>query len=196
MRILLALLGSLMASAAQAALPASWLELDYVNTDIDVADGDGYLLSGRWLFGEHWFVAGRYGESDLDLGSPRPGQSGQADWEYLRVGVGYRAEIHPQLEWFGLLSYDRVDLSVIEDEAETGENFETGLLYNLAEGFNVGGSIEYEQNNTEQETDLFDGDFGFVLRSTYQFSERFGLGLTYEKIDTFDEWRAGVILGF
>ncbi len=196
MRTVLGLAAVLATGTAQAALPASWLELAYAETDIELADGDGYLLSGRWLFGEHWFAAGRYGESDLDIARPRPGRPRQADWEYLRIGLGYRAALNPQWEWFGLLSYDRVDLSVIEDEAETGENFETGVSYSLNDSLNLGGSIEYEQNNTEQETDLFDGDFGFILRGSYALTPRFGLGLSYEQIDTYDEWRVGVVASF
>lgn len=186
----------LLAVQAHAAAPGSWLALDYAATDLEFADGDGYLLSGRWLFGEHWFVAGRYGESDLDIANPRPGRPAQADWEYLRVGLGYRAELSPQLEWFGVLSYDRVDLSEIEDEVETGENLEAGVNYGLNERLNVGASIEYGQNNAGQETELFDGDFGFILRGSYALTGTFGIGLSYEQIDTFDEWRVGLVANF
>lgn len=195
MRALVVLAASLFTLGAQAEAPGSWLELAYSETDIELADGDGYILSGRWIWAENWFVAGRYSESDFDIANPKPGQAAEAEWEYLRVGFGYRAEINPQLEWFGALSYDRVDLTVLEDEAESGENLEAGLVYRLNDRFKLGGSVEFEKNNTK-EINLFDEEFGFILRSSFRFTPRLGLVAAYEKIDRFDEWRVGLITTF
>ncbi len=195
MRALAALAISLFAASAQASPSASWLELAYSETDIELADGDGYVLSGRWRWDDHWFLAGRYGESDFEIANPAPGRPATADWEYLRVGIGYRAPLSPQLEWFAVLSYDRVDLTVLEDEVESGENLEAGLAYDLSDRFNLGGSVEFAKNNTK-EIKLFDEELGFVLRGSYHFSPRLGLVAAYEKVDRFDEWRVGLITTF
>lgn len=196
MRAILGLAAALAAGIVQAATPASWLTLDYAQTDLEFADGGGYVLAGGWQFSEHWFVAGRYGQSELDIAEPRPNRPSQADWEYLRAGLGYRTSFSPKLDWFALLSYDRVDLTVVEDEAESGQNFETGISYGLNDQITLGGSISYQRNNTEQDIDLFDGDIGFFLRGAYALTPRFGLGASYEQIDNFDEWRIGVVANF
>ncbi len=191
MRYLIVVVGALSGLAVQAAPPASWLELANAETDIELADGSGYVLSGRWHWPENWFLGGRYSKSDFEINAN--GQ--QAEWEYLRVGVGYRAMLSPQTEWFGILSYDQVDLEVLEDEVESGENLEVGLSYGPSERLNLTGSVEFEKNNTT-EINLFDEEFGFTLRGTYAFTSRFGLGLSYEKIDRFDEWRVGLLTSF
>ena len=163
-----------------------YFEAGYANTDIGVADGDGGYIGASWLFNEHWILFGRYGESDLSANSG----PAEADYQFIRAGFGYRSLFlqQPNTEWYGLISYNRIDLTVFEDEPESGEDFELGLNYRWRPQLVLNVAARYFYSNIDA-TDLLAGEAGFVVGADYEFSNSLGLNLAYEDIDRFGEWR-------
>lgn len=179
------------ATGSAQAFSYKYLEATYLETDISVADGDGGAIGGSWLFSDHWIVFGRYSESSVE-GSLN-GVQETADFEYIRFGVGYRASLPglAKTDWYGLISYNEIDLTKFEDETESGEDFELGIKHALAPTLEVELAARYFYSNIEC-IDLLAGEAGWRTGAVWWMTEGIGFSFGYEDIDNFNELTIGL----
>lgn len=165
-------LGLFLAGSATAEITYNYLDLDYVNIDVDVTesvvdseltgsvdtDSDaGFRVAGSWQFYENWHMFGDYsiGENDIDISGTfedsSVGVSGSFDVTRWRVGIGYGYPVNPDLSLYGRLSYDGIefdefDIAGINDIATTddsGIGAETGVRWLAADPFELQGYVRY-----------------------------------------------------
>lgn len=137
-------LGLFAAGPVAAEISYTYVELDYVDIDVDISesvvdtdvdarlstDNDGgFRLGGSWQFYDNWHVFGEFsnGENDISidgtvLGVPAS-LSGEFDITRWRLGVGYGFPVNEDLSVYGRFSYDYIefdefDISGLDDDGD------------------------------------------------------------------------------
>lgn len=101
----------------------SYVELGWINSEIDDlnADGDGFGIRGSMEFTPALHAFASYSDQDFDLGS-----GVDATGETMEIGLGYAWTLSPKLDVVGRLSY--TDISVdVNVSGFTGSADDSGL---------------------------------------------------------------------
>ncbi|MEJ2298719.1 MAG: outer membrane beta-barrel protein [Woeseiaceae bacterium] len=154
------------------------IDIDGLFSGFDV-DGDGYFVGGSIELTDHWFVAGGYSSADFDVG---------LELDQLSIGAGYHVPLNNNVDFYGLLSFERAEASAsgFGSEDENGYGAEIGIRGMIGDRFELNGSLHY--------VDLGDGadSTGFGTGLLYNFSNVFAAGLALD----FDEDDKALGLGF
>lgn len=173
----------LLAGTAQAAeLSYDYLELGWVNTDIDVpgagdVDGDGFGIGGSYAITDNVHVFAGYQTVDLDFG---------VDLNALQIGAGYNRSIAPGTDFVGQLAYVDGEIDTnIGDFDDSGFGLSAGLRHVFTPQVQAGASINYvDLDESGDET-------SFQVRGEYFFTDEFSAGLSLEFGDDTTTWIIG-----
>jgi hypothetical protein len=220
--------GAMMAlpAAALAAEPGfSFVELNYIDVDIDYSEtlsfeGDsvsissdadsGFQLAGAFEFGERWHVYGEYSQAgqDLSLAALIEGEtlaaSGSFDIVRYRLGVGYAFELTDVMQAYGRATLDGIEVNDFkldgEDLGDTDDNgfgAELGVVWAAMPNLHVQALTRYSSigNLESSGNDEFGSDVVFGVSGRWHFTDAFALQAGYETGDI-STWHAGVRMAF
>jgi len=172
------------AGLAHAVESPKWdmVQLGYLSVDLDDdISFDGFGIAGSKLLGENVFIMGAYGRlsEDVDV----VGDSVDLDYTPLSVGLGVRHPVAPNIDIFGVVSYEDVELKASysgdsDSVSDNGYGFSAGVRAMVIPSLELSGSLNYI-NMEESET-------GFGVSAHYYFTDQFSLGAGYSKSDDVD----------
>jgi Ax21 family sulfation-dependent quorum factor len=175
MKIVNAMVASLLVAAVPFAAQAedmsySYLDLNYVETDIDNGPtADGFGLRGSVAFAENYFVFGEYTNQDLR----------GVDIDQFAVGLGGHLGLTETVDLVGRVGYVDAEVSAGGFSVSVdGYLVSAGLRGQVAEDFELEGHVIHR--------DLGDDggdDTAFSIGGRYFFTDRFALGAEYEIAD-------------
>ena len=175
---------------AQAAESPRWnsASISYQSVDIDGDKLTGFAVSGSKLLGEDFFVVGSYGNASDDI------EGIEFDFNTLSVGLGYRYAISQNTDFFGVVSYEDVEVEVSyqgnsESVSDNGYGLRVGIRSMLSEKVELSGSLQYVDIADETET-------AFGISALYNFTEQFSAGVSYSKVDDVDTLSVSAIYFF
>ncbi|XQF92615.1 outer membrane beta-barrel protein [Pseudoalteromonas espejiana] len=170
------------AVASPAALAESpnfnYVSAGYLDGDIDGDDADGWTFDGSTLLGENFFLSGQYqtvGNSDDGV---------DVDFNWLSAGLGYRTAISASTDFYGLVTYENVEVeasyrgSSISDD-ENGYGLSVGVRSMVSDNIELDGRLGYIDIADESET-------SFTVGARYYFNNNFSLGANYTTLDELD----------
>ena len=175
---------------AQAAESPRWnsASISYQSVDIDGDKLTGFAVSGSKLLGEDFFVVGSYGNASDDI------EGIEFDFNTLSVGLGYRYAISQNTDFFGVVSYEDVEVEVSyqgnsESVSDNGYGLRVGIRSMLSEKVELSGSLQYVDIADETET-------AFGISALYNFTKQFSAGVSYSKVDDVDTLSVSAIYFF
>lgn len=196
-------------------LSYGYVEVDYINLDIDTGDedisrsdfedGDGYGISVSIPLGSRFFFYGDYSDTEADfsfrnnLGVIVPGGT---DLQRLNLGLGWRAPLSNSTDFvlsggYSDIDYDHFDLGAtssaslddLNDDPSDGYTVDVKLRSQIARALEGSIGARY--------TDIGDADgFSFIGNLMYEFSPNWGLNLSVDAGDDLMTWAAGVRFSF
>ncbi|WP_187424887.1 porin family protein [Marinomonas sp. IMCC 4694] len=168
----------------QAAESVRWdsASLSYQSVDLDGDKLTGFGISGTKLVSDNVFIAGSYASvsDDIDVF----GSKVDVDFNTLSIGLGYRHAISSTTDFFGIVSYQDMEIEASfqgnsEGESENGYGLQAGIRSLVTENIELSGSLSYVDIADESET-------GFNVSAMYHFTEQFSAGVGYGKSDDVD----------
>jgi hypothetical protein len=177
MKIVNAMVGSLLLAAVPLAAQAedmsySYVEAGYTEADLDsVADGDGFAVRGSIGFAENFFAFAEY----ATFGFPA-----SVDLDQISVGLGGHLGISERVDLVGRVGYTEFDLSVpgLGSDSVDGYLVSAGIRGQVTDAFELEGHAVY--------TDLGSGagdSTALVAGGRYLFTENFAVGAEYRTGD-------------
>lgn len=159
----------------------SYVELGYVDTELDDfdADGDGFALRGSLSVHENVFVFAGYEDVSFDPDGPF---TPDVDITSLQVGVGGRYPLTPKIDLVGRFGIVKAELDVGSfDEDEDGFTFGVRARGEVMPRFELEGGLEHI------DVDDIADDTALVIQGRYFFLENFagGVSLSFGDADTF-----------
>lgn len=211
----------LLPTAAIAADPLAfnYLEVDYVNVDVDFSqsfqvDADttfrqrtssdgGYRVGGAWEFYDRFHVFADFSSADQDLRATLNGVAAgkdSFDVERLRLGLGYSLPLSSINSVYGRLSFDRTEFSsrgtspqtVTNRTSDEGLGIELGTLWNAAQNLQFQGHLRYTEVGelNAGAGNAFNDDVLFGVSGRWFLRARFALQAGYE-VGEIDTWNVG-----
>ncbi len=171
-------------------LSYTWVEANYLETELDDddgdLDGDGLGLSGSFAFTEnlHGFASYSDQEFDLDIAP-------DVSFEMLDIGAGVNFPLNPGLDIIGTLSYLDVQASAGGASADdNGYRLGAALRGRVASKLELTGGISY--------IDLDDSgdDTTYGVGGRYYFTDNFALGANADFADDQMTWTLGARYDF
>ncbi len=168
----------------QAAESVRWdsASLSYQSVDLDGDKLTGFGISGTKLVSDNVFIAGSYASvsDDIDVF----GSKVDVDFNTLSIGLGYRHAISTTTDFFGIVSYQDMEVEASfqgnsEDDSENGYGLQAGLRSLVTAQLELSGSLSYVDIADESET-------GFNVSAMYHFTDQFSAGVGYSKSDDVD----------
>jgi opacity protein-like surface antigen len=167
-------------SSVHAAESPRWdsAALSYQSADLDGDKLNGFGLSGSKLLGTNVFVSGSYSSvSDKEYG---------VNWDYntMSLGLGYRTALTQNTDFFGVVSYEDVELEASsggfsDSGSENGYGLAVGVRSMLTDKFELNGGFKYIDIAEESDTALSVG-------ALYNFTNQFSAGVGITKSDDID----------
>ena len=177
MKIVNAMVGTLLLAASPLAVQAedmsySYIDLGYNEADLDnVADGDGFSVRGSIGFAENFFAFADY----ATFGFPA-----SVDLDQISVGLGGHFGISERVDLVGRVGYTELDISV----PGLGSGSEDGYLVSAGIRGQVSDSFELEGHAVHTDLGSNVGDStALVVAGRYFFSEKFAVGAEYRTGD-------------
>jgi hypothetical protein len=175
-----AALGFVAPAFAQDELSYSFVELGYVNSEIDDLDidGNGFGLRGSYAFSEsfHGFAAYTDQDYDFDVGLSQ-----------FEIGGGMRFALNPKVDLVGTLSYLNVNL-----DAPGGFDLDDdGLALGLGVRGRATETLELRGEAKLVDYDEADSDTTFSVGARYYLTPMFALGADIGFNDDGTTWILG-----
>jgi len=168
-------LGSLLLAATPLAALAddlnySYVDLDYVETEIDGVGPslDGFALRGSVGFAEHWFAFGEYSAQSV---------SG-VDLDTYAAGLGGHYGLAENLDLVGRIGWTKAEVSSGPfDVDDDGYLVDAGLRGRIGDAVELEGGARY--------TDFSDGGdaTGLYVGGRFHFNKTWALGAEYQDGD-------------
>jgi hypothetical protein len=202
---------SLFALALAAALPVSaqaadglsftYVEADYLNTDVVDTDLNGFGLKGNVAFHENWYATASYSQTskgDVDLGYAYPAD---LDFEQSTLGVGFHTAIANNVHFLAELAWVRYEFQTDVPQLGSatagyeGGRATAGIRAMLGDRFELEGKAHYA------DLDEIDGSFGAEVNGMFHINNTWGVGAGYARQDLdsgndADQWHVGVRASF
>ncbi len=172
---------ALAAPAMAGDLSYSFVQGGYQRIDIDDdliggIDGDGFDIGFSFEVGENFFVAGSYGTAELDTDAFF---GLTVDYDQTDIGLGYHGAISDKTDFYGVLSWVKVEASIsgFGSEDDDGFGLTVGMRSMVTDKVELEGHLGY--------VDLGDsGDSTAIgVGAIYEFTPNFGAGVSVD----FDE---------
>ena len=221
---LMAALGIPAAAGAQD-LDFNYVELNYVNVDVDYSEsltedgdtfsletdsGSGFHVGGAWQVWEDLHLFGEYSRSsqDVALAAVIDGEelAGEGDFDVVRyrLGIGYAFELTDAMRAYGRVSFDSIEFADFEVDGENlgdldddGFGAELGLLWAATPKVHLQAQARYTSVGeiNEGNGSGFDADLLFGVAARWHYSERMAVQAGYEAGEI-STWNAGVRFAF
>lgn len=158
----------------------NYVELDYLDLDIEPFEGDGWAIGGSGLIHPNFYLTGRYSDAETDgrfLGTQL-----DADFQQLSVGIGAQSPLeNDQFSVFGQLTFEDIELDVstanaAASEDDTGFALEGGVRYMAMPQLELNGSARYIDVG-----DIFDGEFGFRAGALWTVLPWLAISVDYDQ---------------
>jgi hypothetical protein len=163
----------------------SYVELDYVKSEIDDldVDGKGLGLRGSYEFSENFHAFAAYASQNYDF---------DVTGATLEVGAGLAWPVNPNMDLVGTLSYIKAEIDVpfFGDLDDDGFAVGAGLRARVVEALELTGGLKYA--SYEEVGD--DTTFGAGAR--YFFTKKFAAGVDVDFDDDGTTWMLGARLSF
>jgi len=177
MKIVNAMVGSLLLAAVPLAAQAgdmsySYIEAGYNEADLDsVADGDGFAVRGSIGFAENFFAFAEY----ATFGFPA-----SVDLDQISVGLGGHLGISDRVDLVGRVGYTEFDLSVpgLGSDSADGYLVSAGIRGQVTDSFELEGHAVH----TDLGSDVGDST-ALVIGGRYFFTKNFAVGAEYRTGD-------------
>lgn len=159
----------------------SYVELGYVDSELDDfdADGDGFALRGSLSVHENVFVFAGYQDVSFD---PDARFAPDIDITSFQVGVGGRYPLAPKIDLVGKFGIVKAELDAGSlDEDEDGFTFGVRVRGEVMPKLELEGGLEYI------DVDDVADDTALVVQGRYFFLDNFagGVSLSFGDADTF-----------
>ena len=202
---------SLIALALAAALPMSaqateeglsftFVEADYLNTDLQDTGLDGFGVRGNVAFHEKWYVTGslaRTTQDNQDWGFVDPVD---IEFEQSTLGVGFHTAMSDHVHFLAEAAYVNygVDVSIpsVGNDTERFDGFRgtAGVRALLGPKFELDGRVHYTS------LDQIDDGFGAEVNGVFHINNKWGIAAGYEQHDMdggdLQQWKLGVRASF
>lgn len=151
------------------------LSIGYQDVDAAGVDVSGFSFSGSKLVSDNVFIFGNLSMNSDTIGGV------DFDLDTTTLGLGYRHNISNTTDFFGTLSYEKIETEVsgrgLSGGADgNGYGLAIGVRSMVTEKLELLGSIGYLDIEDDSEGE-------FTLGASYHFTESFSLGLGYNKVD-------------
>jgi hypothetical protein len=221
---LMAALGIPAAAGAQD-LDFNYVELNYVNVDVDYSEslteggdsislatdsGSGFHFGGAWQVWDDLHLFGEYSRSSQDvalaavIGGEEFAGAGDFDVVRYRIGVGYALELTDAMRAYGRVSFDSIEFADFEvggesvgDLDDDGLGAELGVLWAATPTVHMQAQARYTSVGEISDGDGsgFDADLLFGIAARWHYSERIAVQAGYEAGEI-STWNAGVRFAF
>jgi Ax21 family sulfation-dependent quorum factor len=177
---------SLLALAFLAALPFAasaadgisynYVEGGYVNTNADHGDADGFGVNGSVAISPNFHLFGGWSNQEID-------NSGGADFDRWRLGVGYNRTLSPQIDLVARAAYEKLDAGHGFDvDGYSTEVGVRGAANPYFEGYAMAGWEDFEH---------VDGDFYGKLGAQAKFNQNWGIAGEVKFVSGDQQWFVG-----
>jgi hypothetical protein len=213
------------AAAGAQDLDFNYVELNYVNVDVDYSEsltedgdtfsletdsGSGFHVGGAWQVWEDLHLFGEYSRSsqDVAVAAVIDGEelAGEGDFDVVRyrLGIGYAFELTDAMRAYGRVSFDSIEFSDFEVDGENlgdldddGFGAELGLLWAATPKVHLQAQARYTSVGeiNEGNGSGFDADLLFGVAARWHYSERMAVQAGYEAGEI-STWNAGVRFAF
>lgn len=205
---------ALPATASARDLSFNYLDLNYVNVDVDISetfveDGEtfsfktgsdhGFQVGGAFEIWETLHLFGEYSQASQDVTLSDGTFSVKGDFDVVRwrLGIGYAIPMDDMLSLYGRISYDRTefkDLKVLGEnlgsDKDDGVGAELGLLWAVSPQLHVQPFVRYTSVGEidDEEVDKFNSDFLFGVTGRWFFTDQVAAqaGFEYGEIKTYN----------
>ena len=155
------------AASAADGLSYNFVQGNYVRTNTDAGDADGWGLNGSVAVHPNVHLFGSYANQKVDGTS--------ADFDQWRVGVGYNKAFSPKADFVANVAYDKYDAGGgLDFDGYSAEAGVRGVLASQLEGYAL---LGYEDGN-----DL-DGNAYGRLGATVKFNQTWGVNADVKLVD-------------
>lgn len=170
------------AASAAEGLSYNYVEGDYIKTDGDNSDADGWAVKGSYAFHPNWSVFGDYNKQTVD--------DSDVDVQQWRVGVGYNYEIATSTDLVARVAYQKFDPDSPNLTFE-GVNAEVGLRNAFGPHFEVYALAGYEDYSKKRGVNP-DGEFYGRLGAQVKLNQNWGVNGDFKLGKNGDkEWSVG-----
>ena len=157
--------------------------ISYQSVDLDGETFSGFGLSASKLISDDFFVTGSYSNSSDDI-TIYESEKVDLDLDMLSIGFGYRYELTQSTDFFGIVSYEDIELesSYLGNSLSTGDNgygLEAGVRSMVTADIELKGAIKYINIDDSSETAL-------NVAAVYNFTEQFAASIGYSNSDDLD----------
>ena len=167
-------------SSIQAAEAPRWdsAALSYQSMNLDGDKFTGFGFSGSKLLGTNVFLNGSVTNVSGEINS--------SDWDYKTksVGLGYRTALSEKTEFYGVVSYEDVELAgsfgwFSQSASDNGVGLAVGVRSMKTDKLELNGGFKYIDIAEESDTAL-------SLGALYNFTKQFSAGVGITKSDDID----------
>ena len=190
----------LVSGAVLASPNFNYVELDYVDLDIDPLSGDGWAIGGSGLVNPNIYLLGRYSDTEADdnIG----GIDVELELEQLSLGVGIQSPLqsNDNISLFGQLTYENIEGDfevsgpggfIAGDADDSRFVIEGGGRFGVLPQIELSASLRYIEV-----ADFYDGEFGFKVGAEWQAMPWLALSIDYDQteaeFDDVQQFQAGV----
>ena len=166
--------------------------ISYQSSDVDGEKLTGLSVLISKSLGENFFVVSRYGSFSGDMEVSNV--SVDLYFTNLSVGLGSRYSIAKNTDFFGVLSYENVEIENSAPEyylsdSNSGYGLQIGVRSMISEKVELNGSINYVDIEDESET-------GFGVSALYNFTGQFSAGVGYSQSGDVDSMSVSAVCFF
>ena len=155
------------AASAADGLSYNFVQGNYVRTNTDAGDADGWGLNGSVAVHPNVHLFGNYTSQNVD--------GVNADFDQWRVGAGYNKSFSPKADFVANVAYDKYDAGGgLDFDGYSAEAGVRGVLASQLEGYAL---LGYEDGN-----DL-DGNAYGRLGATVKFNQTWGVNADVKLVD-------------
>ncbi|MCD7099890.1 Ax21 family protein [Stenotrophomonas sp. MMGLT7] len=154
------------AASAADGLSYNYVEGDYVKTDANGGDADGWGLKGSYALAPNFHIFGDYNKQKTD--------ANDVDIDQWRVGVGYNQAIATSTDLVARVAYQRFDPDSTPKRDFNGYSAEVGLRNAFGEHVEVYAFAGYEDYSKKHGINP-DGEFYGRLGTQVKFNQNWGI---------------------
>lgn len=170
------------AASAAENISYNYAEADYVNTDSNGGDADGWGVKGSWAFHPNFHVFGDYSKQTVD--------HTDIDVQQWRIGAGYNLEIAPSTDLLARVAYNKFDPDAPNLDFD-GYSAEVGLRNSFGQHFEVYALAGYEDYTKHRGINP-DGEFYGRLGAQAKLNQNWGINADIKMgKDGAKEWSVG-----
>lgn len=175
------LVGALLPLSALAQdLDYSYVELGYMDTELDVGSGDvggdGLGITGSWSVSDAMFLFGSYATQDYEFG---------IDGSKYNLGAGMHWGLKPRLDLVGDLSWVKAEVETpFGDADDDGLGLGVGLRSRMSDAIELQGGVRY--------VDLEESDTFLSLGGRWYFTDVLAAGFGLDFNDDATGWTLGL----